>query len=392
METSTRPLRIAMVCDIVPGQAGGSYLSAVRFAERLRARGHHVILIGSRDSRQQPVENYNGIPVYQFFAIATPGSHRYYFQSFPTKRQLREVFEKEQIEIVHIMFASYSCGLAKKLAKEMGLALVAHIHTQPENVIAFLPKWLQTRFVYNRVACYLANFVKDAKQIVCPSEMGKRIYLEVDPFLPITVISNGVDPAVFHQIDPTPFKEKYRLTPSRKTILFIGRFTPEKDPMTVLKAFPEILKQVDAQLIMIGTGPLTVEAKAYTEEKALTDRVSFLGKVSDEDLLGALNACDVFVLPSHAELEGMVVLEAMACSKPILIADDPNSASRFFVKDNGYLFTPWDTYDLARKALTILRDNGLRKQMEAASAKDVLEYEIDASVKKLEEVYRVVCA
>ena len=69
-----RPLRIAIVSDIVPGEyiVGGAYLSAMRFAELLRKRGHHVIIIGARDSRQAPVTEYRGIPFYQYFSLPTP--------------------------------------------------------------------------------------------------------------------------------------------------------------------------------------------------------------------------------------------------------------------------------------------------------------------------------
>ncbi|MFZ2049068.1 MAG: glycosyltransferase [Minisyncoccia bacterium] len=374
-----QPLRIAIVCDLVPGQAGGSYISSVRFAELLTKKGHHVILVGAQDSKQKPVSEYKGIPMYQFFSIPVPGSNRFYFQSFPSKKALKKLFIKEKIEIVHTMFPSYSCFMAKRAAKELKIPVVAHIHTQPENILIFFPKFLQTNFINNIILRYLVWFVRGAKQIICPSELGKKIYNDYDPSLPIKVISNGINMSHFYkQNTPT----------TKKEILFIGRFTAEKDPRTVINAMFEILKSdPEARLNLIGTGPLEKEMQTLVKNKKAENNIRFLGKVSEKDLLKAYNNCSLFILPSKVELEGMVVLEAMACGKPIIIANSETSASKYFVQNNGFLFEPDDYKDLAEKALRILNNDSLREQMGETSFRNALEYDINKSVNKLEEVY-----
>jgi 1,2-diacylglycerol 3-alpha-glucosyltransferase len=380
-----------MVCDIVPGQVGGSYLSALRFATLLRERGHHVILIGSRDSRQPRVKDYNGIPYYQFFAVPTPGSHRLYFQSFPTGRALEKVFRKERIEIVHIMFPSYSCYVAKRIAKKLGLPIVAHIHTQPENLYNFLPPFLQTKFTYDFLSRFLVRFVKDARQIVCPSELGKAQYQSIDPTLPISVISNGVDLAKFHQVDTQAFMEKYKLPLGQKYLLFVGRLMEEKGVETIVRALPEILRgNPGVHLNLVGSGPLMEKLRELARATRVDDHISLLGKLSDEDLLAAYNQCDLFTLPSKAELEGMVVLEAMACAKPILIADAPMSASRYFVRNNGLLCAPDDSHAYAVQALKILNNDELRVRMGEQSRLDARQYDIHESANRLEKVYESV--
>lgn len=368
-----------MICDLVPGQAGGSYISAVRFAGLLTKKGHHVILVGAKDSRQEPLNEYKGIPMYQFFSIPVPGSNRFYFQSFPSKNTLKKLFVKEKIEIVHTMFPSYSCLMAKRAAKELNLPVVAHIHTQPENILIFLPKFLQTNFINNLILRYLVWFVRGAKQIICPSEMGKKIYNDFDSTLPIKVISNGINMEHFYTQN-TPINSK--------EILFIGRFTAEKDPETLIKAMFEILKSVsNARLNLIGTGPLEKEMKTLVKLNKAENNINFLGKVSEEDLLKNYNSCSLFVLPSRVELEGMVVLEAMACGKPIIIANSETSASKYFVNNNGFLFEPNDYKDLRDKVLKILNDDSLRQQMGETSLKNAKEYDINKSADKLEEVY-----
>jgi glycosyltransferase involved in cell wall biosynthesis len=109
--------------------------------------------------------------------------------------------------------------------------------------------------------------------------------------------------------------------------------------------------------------------------------------VSDDDLVLAYNVADIFILPSLAELEGMVVLEAMACGKPLLIADAKDSASVHLLDGNGYLFKAQDYDDLAEKAISLLGDEALLKTMSEKSLYLSREYDIQRSVDKLLGLY-----
>ncbi|CAN5677186.1 glycosyltransferase family 4 protein [soil metagenome] len=377
-------LRIAMICDMIPGQAGGSYISTVRFAERLRARGHHVIIVAATESESSKVHEYHGIPIYQFFSLPVPGSNRYYFNSFPTKRALKDLFTKEQIQVVHIMFPSYSCGVAKRAARSLGLPLIAHIHTQPENISIFFPRFLRTPSIDRLVLRYLVNFVKPAMRIICPSKLGEEIYRSLDPVLPITVISNGIDLKRFSEV-PSPSKGH------GQQILCVARLTKDKDPETLVRAMPEIVQaRPQTRLLLVGSGPLREDLEKLAHDLGVSEAITFGGKLSDEELLTAYHESDLFVLPSWVELEGMVVLEAMACGLPVLIANAPTSASRYFVQENGLLFAPGDSADLATKALEILGNAELSARMRAESLSQVQYYDIERSTETLERVYRSV--
>jgi glycosyltransferase involved in cell wall biosynthesis len=83
----------------------------------------------------------------------------------------------------------------------------------------------------------------------------------------------------------------------------------------------------------------------------------------------------------------MVVLEAMACGKPIIISDAEMSASRFFVDGNGFLFETLNHKHLAEQVLKLVTDEDLRKKMSEASFEKVKNYDALKSVELLEEVY-----
>ena len=82
-----------------------------------------------------------------------------------------------------------------------------------------------------------------------------------------------------------------------------------------------------------------------------------------------------------------MVLEAMACGAPILIANSPGSAATQFVKGNGMLFKPEDAEDLANKLNVMLSDPQQLKQMGEVSRQQSLQYDIHESVRRLEAVY-----
>jgi glycosyltransferase involved in cell wall biosynthesis len=115
--------------------------------------------------------------------------------------------------------------------------------------------------------------------------------------------------------------------------------------------------------------------------------VTFCGFVPDEDLAAAYSACDLFVLPSFAELEGMAVLEAMSCGKPILIADARDSAATDFVGDNGLLFKAGNSEHLAEQATRLLSDPERLQAMGEISATKSRSFDIIESVAAIESLY-----
>ncbi len=101
----------------------------------------------------------------------------------------------------------------------------------------------------------------------------------------------------------------------------------------------------------------------------------------------AYNAADIYVMPSLVELEGMTVLEAMACRKPLIISDSKLSASSGFVDGNGLIFKLQNAQDLAEKELILLKNEKMRKNMAQESYKKVKKYDLKRSIDKLELLY-----
>ena len=113
----------------------------------------------------------------------------------------------------------------------------------------------------------------------------------------------------------------------KRIILFLSRIHEKKGCDLLLKAFSQVAAQ-DNRLHLVMAGPdqtgwaSTLKALAVTLD--IADRISWPGMLQGDEKWGAFNAAEVFCLPSHQENFGIVVAEALACGKPVLISNKVN--------------------------------------------------------------------
>ena len=383
-----KKLNIAMVCDPISDYKSGVLVSTLRFAERLRNRGHRIIFIAARSPMNPKDDTLNGFKVYRFPSVLLPKSEGSWYVSFPSKEKIKKIFQEEKIDILHTLLPTPSTAVSIKAAKSLGIKVVVHSHAQPENLFMNIPEYLGREFFNKAFYKYLVWLYKQAHVLVYPSEFAKKMFAEINSDVEHIVISNGVDTGEFKKVDAGNFFNKFDLSDRIMKIFYIGRLHPEKCVATLIKSIPHVVKyQPDAHFFIAGFGHQEESLKQLTAKLDLAKKVTFMGKISEEDKIMAYNACDIFVLPSVAELEGMTVLEAMACGKPIIIADSENSAATYFVDKNGFLFEPENERDLANQIVNVLADEDLRKKMGEVSFQKSRQYDINESVLKLENLY-----
>jgi 1,2-diacylglycerol 3-alpha-glucosyltransferase len=223
--------------------------------------------------------------------------------------------------------------------------------------------------------------------MIYPSASSRRQFPALSASRNI-VISNGVDHQRFRPTPPDAFMRRFKLSRAKQHLMYLGRLHREKDVDTLIRAMPLLLtRRSDAHLFIVGFGHEQPALERLARECDLSDHVTFCGFVPDEDLAAAYSACDLFVLPSLAELEGMAVLEAMSCAKPILIADAKDSAATEFVEGNGLLFRARDPGHLAEQASRLLSDPPTLRAMADMSLTKSRSFDINESVSAIESLY-----
>jgi glycosyltransferase involved in cell wall biosynthesis len=378
--TEGKKINIAMVCDPIDSTktgVAGVILSTLRFAELLKARGHKVIFIGARAVHKNKTGGIeHGIKSYLYRSILIPKSGGWHL-AFPTVKELKKVFQEEKIDVVHIILPMSGAVVAIKAARALGIKIVAHSHSQPENLFMEMPSFIRPTLnnLWNK---YLAWTYSKAEWLIYPSELARSLLDKLSKKgQPSMVISNGINLNHFQIKKENNLCERFNIPSDKVRLLFVGRLFPEKSVDTLIRAMPIVIeKHPDTHVMIVGAGHLRPKLEKLARNLGVDKYITFLGFISEEDKILAYNASDIFILPSLAELEGMVVLEAMACGKPIIISDAKMSASRFFVDGNGFLFKTSNPKDM-----------DLRKKMGEVSFEKAKQYDIHKSVEMLEGVY-----
>jgi glycosyltransferase involved in cell wall biosynthesis len=145
-------------------------------------------------------------------------------------------------------------------------------------------------------------------------------------------------------------------------ILFLGRFSPEKNCDLLIEAY-ECL-QTDAKLVLAG-GSSYSDGYARELQKHASDRIKILSWVSGDDLEELLTNAMLFVLPSDLEGLSLALLDAMGAGVCVLTSDV--AENREVVKDVGFTFKRGSAADLERM-LRLLIENSQLRRVAAASA------------------------
>jgi len=385
-----KKLNIAIVCDSITHFFAGAFISTLRFVEMLSKEGYNVILISSKHHGESYLDNYKNIKIYRFYAIPIPKSEKNLCLSLPYIEYIKKVFENEKIDIVHAMIPTPLCITSVKAAKQLNIPVVFHSHTQPENWGPYIPKFINNLGIITPLTYrYIIRAYNNSDVVICPTKFSETILKKYGIKTKTKIISNGVDIKKFRKIKSSRrYAAKFGLVKDRKKLLFVGRLEAEKNVGLLIKAVPLIEKKFkNFEVCIVGNGRLKESLESLSKKLNVENKVKFLGRVSDKELVRIYNFCDIFVLPSFVELEGMVVLEAMSCGKPILISSCKTSASSCFVNENGLTFNPRSPRDLAEKSLKLLTKPKLLKKMSKKSYELRKIYDINKSIKSLETVY-----
>lgn len=191
-------------------------------------------------------------------------------------------------------------------------------------------------------------------------------------------IPNGINVDEFKISNPDAFRAKFNV--SDDFYLFAGRLDEYKRP----RLFIELAEKMkDKKFVMVGRDLVPDNVQLYYG-KDLPKNLLCLGELTREDLINAFSACRVFVLPSKNETFGIVFLEAMACKKPVVAANNAGPKEIITNGKDGYLFEPDDIEDLTEKAVNAwdnpeLGGNGYTKVRK--------KFDWPAVVKGIDDVY-----
>lgn len=166
---------------------------------------------------------------------------------------------------------------------------------------------------------------------------------------------------------------------TKTPILFVGRLAPEKGIETTIKAIRMLVLGMgykDIVLNIAGTGSKEYELflKQMAFQDGLSNTICFLGRVTTEGIPALYRESDILVVPSEwQEPLSRVLLEGMASGLAVISTPYGGTSEAIIDEENGLLFTPGDSLDLAREIERLILDPELRRRIAQNARNTVVE-------------------
>jgi len=379
-------MNICMVSDLFDSPYGGGPIVIKRFVEKLREREYNITIITSKYKNKGAVERKENLVIYRFPSITLPKTQGEYTFSFPSHKRIREIYKKERIDVIHCHVPSLLALACVLEARKIDIPSVATNHLLSETF--FFNLFLNNRELNGLFYKSLNFFYNRVDTVICPSLYGARTLKNHGLNTRTIVLSNGIDLSNFNpSLDSKQFLKEFRLDENTKKILYVGRLMKEKGLDVLLKAYSLVDSRIpDTKLIIVGKGYLQKDLEKLAEKLGLGS-VIFTGFISDTLLKQAYASSDIFVLPSYAEIQPLVLLEALAMGLPAIGTSIGGIPEMIINEWNGYIVNPGDCGGLAEKITKVLTDEELKERFSENSLKMAKNHDIERSSDKLERLY-----
>lgn len=368
----------------------GQAIFTTSLAENLATRGHEVLVVTPLAKGQPSRIMRNQVQVVSLPSISLECVHNNAQFSIFVRNRLKKALASFHPEIVHIQDHFPLNAELIGLVRQRGIGLVGTNHFMPQNLAPYVPGISHWKPFFNRVMWGWAMSIYNRLDVVTAQSLSSvRLLRKNGLRVPAFQVSCGLDTRRFHPdlaVDRTACRKKYGVDVQKTVFLFVGRVDREKQIDVFLRALQQI-KRDDIQFVVTGIGAAGAHLKALAEMLHLGERVHFTGFVPNEDLPNLLNSVDVFTMPSEAELLSIATLEAMACARPLLLADAVALPELVEVGVNGYLFKPGDPSDAARWMEHLAEIPERWTEMGRKSRQKAETHSLENTVRQYESIY-----
>lgn len=365
---------ICMIMDQYYAENNGTTVSARRFVEKLRERGHEVrVVTTGKGGKDMYI-----VPQYKYGLISYVASWQGMAFGKPDKEVLRRAITG--CDVVHCYMPFKLSSAARKMAKQLGVPCTAAFHVQPENITyncGLKSLGWTNSIVYEG---FRQAFYKKIECVHCPSEFIANELRSHHYSNNLYVISNGVQPAFKPQTVERPEELKGKFL-----VLMIGRFAVEKRQTVLIKAIAQSKYRDDIVLILAGAGPTEHKLRALSDELHVN---TIFGFYNQQDLIKTINMCDLYVHAADVEIEAISCIEAFSCGLVPVICNSDKSATKQFALDDRSLFKVNDSEDLAKKIDYWHEHEDEKKVMSVKYIEHGKQYSIENSITKFENMLK----
>lgn len=294
----------------------------------------------------------------------------------------------DQCDLVHIQtpFLAHYAGL--KLARARRVPVVATCHTYFEDYLHhYMP--LLPGFAGGWLArAVMARQLNAVDAVVSPSEQVRQRLLEYGVSRPIHVIPTGMTDDRFVAGSGARFRAQFGIAPTRPLVLNVGRVAHEKNLGFLLRMFAHVLHfERDALLVIAGEGPARKSLEGEAQRLGIATSTRFVGNLDRErGLNDCYAAADAFVFASRTETQGLVLLEAMAQSRPVVSTACLGTRS-VLTSGSGACVVEEQESDFAAAVAHVLNDRDLAVRMGEKARAWAAQWSSSAQAERMARLY-----
>lgn len=342
---------------------GGAEVYVEEIAKRWVADGHSVTLFCGNDGKSPRHEMRDGIRIVRRggFYLVYAWAFVYYFARFRGKYDV--ILDCEN----GIPF------FTPLYVREPIVCLLHHVHQ--DVFYRFLPLPL----------AWLAGFLE---RVLMPFVYRNTHFVTVSRSSQEDMERLGIGKAGITVVHPGVSLEFFTkgAKSRRPLILYLGRLKEYKSVDVLLSAFRKVIgEHPEAELVIAGDGDDEKRLKhiAFETLRLGSERVKFVGHVSEEEKRSFLQRAWMLVNPSMMEGWGIVAIEANACATPVIASDVPGLRDSVKNPHSGFLVSYGDADVFAEKMLLLIRDRSLRLEMNHGAREWAEEFDWDTSSRKM---------
>jgi glycosyltransferase involved in cell wall biosynthesis len=368
-----RILVVAPAAMLTDHRPHGDGLVAFGFVRELAARGHELHVAAGRVDLRDGVPA--GVHVHRLTEPGSPGKLARLRFMWRLRALHRELARSGPVDLVH-----------QVTPVEVGVSLALADISAPVVLGPYVPDWPAAVAGAGHGASFAKRALRAAQQarattvLLSTPAASSKLELRRSRRLHVHELPLGVD-------DRT-WRPAARGHEPGQDVLFLASVELRKGIHVLLDAFARLAPELPgARLLVAGTGTELDNVRRRLASSPALDAVELLGRLDRPQAVAAMQAADVYCLPSFGDPNPLAVLEAMACALPVVTTD--SGGLRHLVSDRGgRKVAPGDAMALAGALRELLGDPALRRQMGDHNRRVVEErYGWSAVVDRLEDLY-----